>query len=176
MSGLHALKECETPFDKAAAYFLFAADNQFYFDGNKRTARAMMNGLLLAAGAHAVLVPAQAREEFNETMRTSTRTATQPRSWPFSEVAAPESTRLGTCSSRSTALCEATAEAIPLETGTCTRKDPSASVKQLPQRVRRELTAIEPRHPAARPASQLPVGWVAVASRPGTVNNDEAAS
>lgn len=68
-SGLHALKECETPFEKAAAYFLFAADNRFSFGRNKRTARAMMNGLLLAAGAHAVLVPAQAREEFNETMR-----------------------------------------------------------------------------------------------------------
>jgi Fic family protein len=68
-SALQSLEACDAPFEKAAAYFLFAADNQFYFDGNKRTARAMMNGLLLAAGVHAVLVPAQAREEFNETMR-----------------------------------------------------------------------------------------------------------
>ena len=67
--GLDALESCDEPFEKAAAYFLFAADNQFYFDGNKRTARAMMNGVLLAAGAHAVLVPAQAREEFNLMMR-----------------------------------------------------------------------------------------------------------
>lgn len=67
--GLSALEQCDVPFEKASAYFLFAADNQFYFDGNKRTARAMMNGVLLAAGAHAVLVPAQARDEFNETMR-----------------------------------------------------------------------------------------------------------
>lgn len=67
--GLRALEDSDAPFEKAAAYFLFAADNQFYFDGNRRTARAMMNGVLLAAGAHAVLVPAQARDEFNETMR-----------------------------------------------------------------------------------------------------------
>jgi len=67
--GLSALEQCDVPFEKATAYFLFAADNQFYFDGNKRTARAMMNGVLLAAGAHAVLVPAQARDEFNATMR-----------------------------------------------------------------------------------------------------------
>jgi len=67
--GLRALGDCQRPFEQAAAYFLFAADNQFYFDGNKRTARAMMNGILLAAGAHAVLVPAQARDEFNRIMR-----------------------------------------------------------------------------------------------------------
>ena len=67
--GLSALEQCDVPFEKASAYFLFAADNQFYFDGNRRTARAMMDGVLLAAGAHAVLVPAQARDEFNETMR-----------------------------------------------------------------------------------------------------------
>lgn len=29
----------------------------------------MMNGVLLSAGIHAVLVPAQTREEFNDTMR-----------------------------------------------------------------------------------------------------------
>lgn len=66
---LQSLEACDAPFEKAAANFLFAADNQSYFDGNKRTARAMMNGLLLAARVHAVLVPAQARKEFNETMR-----------------------------------------------------------------------------------------------------------
>lgn len=67
--GLAALQLCSSPFEHAVAYFLFAADNQFYFDGNKRTARSMMNGLLMSAGVSAVLVPAQAREEFNAVMR-----------------------------------------------------------------------------------------------------------
>lgn len=67
--GLEALEGCDEPFERAAASFLFAADNQFYLDGNKRTARAMMNGVLLSAGVSAVLVPAQARQEFNQTMR-----------------------------------------------------------------------------------------------------------
>lgn len=66
--GLRALSEIDIPFERACAYFLFAADNQFYFDGNKRTARSMMNGVLLSAGIPAVLVPAQARQEFNSVM------------------------------------------------------------------------------------------------------------
>lgn len=68
-TGLNALEHAQCPFERASAYFLFAADNQFYFDGNRRTARAMMNGLLMSAGIHAVLVPAQSREEFNTVMR-----------------------------------------------------------------------------------------------------------
>lgn len=77
--GLEALEHAETPFERAAAYFLFGADTQFYFDGNKRTARAMMNGVLMSEGIHAVLVPAQLREEFNTTMRDfyADRDATQ---------------------------------------------------------------------------------------------------
>lgn len=66
--GLAALACIDHPFEKAAAYFLFAADNQFYFDGNKRTARSMMNGVLMTAGINAVLVPAQERQAFNEAM------------------------------------------------------------------------------------------------------------
>lgn len=77
--GLQGLDQAGTPFEKAAAYFLFGAYNQFYFDGNKRTARAMMNGVLMSAGIHAVLIPAQLREEFNTTMRDfyADRDATQ---------------------------------------------------------------------------------------------------
>lgn len=67
-TGLRTLNDIEHPFERACAYFLFAADNQFYFDGNKRTARSMMNGLLMSVGINAVLVPAQARQEFNQAM------------------------------------------------------------------------------------------------------------
>lgn len=66
--GLEALTDIDGPFERGCAYFLFAADNQFYFDGNKRTARSMMNGVLMASGIDAVLVPKQAREEFNSVM------------------------------------------------------------------------------------------------------------
>ena len=67
-SGLAALDSMESAFERGCAYSLFAADHQFYFDGNKRTARSMMNGVLMSAGVSAVQVPAQAREEFNAAM------------------------------------------------------------------------------------------------------------
>lgn len=56
------------PFEQAIAYFLFAALQQFYFDGNKRTGRWMMNGHLMAHGIDAISVPAQRRREFNASM------------------------------------------------------------------------------------------------------------
>ena len=61
-AGIH------TPFEKAAALFLFGALQQFFFDGNKRTSRLMMNGVLLSAGLDAISVPAAKAQEFNETM------------------------------------------------------------------------------------------------------------
>jgi len=39
-SGLLALQsEVQHPFEKAAAFFLFGALQQFFFDGNRRTSR-----------------------------------------------------------------------------------------------------------------------------------------
>jgi Fic family protein len=55
-------------FEQAIAYFLFGAMRQFYFDGNKRTARYMMNGHLMAHGFDAISVPAARRQEFNAEM------------------------------------------------------------------------------------------------------------
>ncbi len=55
-------------FEQAIAYFLFAALQQFYFDGNKRTARYMMNGHLMSHGIDAISVPAARRQEFNSSM------------------------------------------------------------------------------------------------------------
>lgn len=54
--------------EQAMAYFLFAALQQFYFDGNKRTGRAMMNGHLMMHGIDAISVPAARRQEFNTEM------------------------------------------------------------------------------------------------------------
>jgi Fic family protein len=61
----HSLRD---PFEQAAAYFLFGALQQFYFDCNKRTARYMMNGWLMSHGVDAISVPARRREEFNTEM------------------------------------------------------------------------------------------------------------
>jgi hypothetical protein len=67
--GLQALDtHVQQPFEKAAAFFLFGALQQFFFDGNKRTSRFMMNGILMSAGIDAISVPASRAQEFNEKM------------------------------------------------------------------------------------------------------------
>jgi Fic family protein len=55
-------------FEQAVAYFLFAAFQQFYYDGNKRTGRYMMNGHLMSHGIDAISVPAARKQEFNTEM------------------------------------------------------------------------------------------------------------
>ena len=54
--------------ERAIATFLFGALNQFFYDGNKRTARLMMNGQLLIAGHDAISISARRKEEFNREM------------------------------------------------------------------------------------------------------------
>ena len=56
------------PFEKSAAFFLFGALQQFFFDGNKRTSRFMMNGILMSEGIDAISIPAAKAQEFNENM------------------------------------------------------------------------------------------------------------
>lgn len=57
-----------SPFEKATAFFLFGALQQFFFDGNKRTSRHMMNGVLMSNGMDAISVPAASAQQFNEKM------------------------------------------------------------------------------------------------------------
>lgn len=69
VKGLQALQnEVQHPFEKAAAFFLFGALQQFFFDGNKRTSRFMMNGILMSAGVDAISVPAAKAHAFNDKM------------------------------------------------------------------------------------------------------------
>ena len=49
----------------ALVYFASATRSQFYFDGNKRTARLMMAGHLMAGGYDPVSIPAARKLEFN---------------------------------------------------------------------------------------------------------------
>lgn len=68
-AGCAALeRESASPLEKALAFFLFGALQQFFFDGNKRTSRHMMNGILMSAGIDAISVPAAKAQEFNEKM------------------------------------------------------------------------------------------------------------
>lgn len=65
--AVQAVMQCE-PLERALAFFLFGALGQFFFDGNKRTARFMMNGVLMTNGIDAISVPAAKAGEFNEAM------------------------------------------------------------------------------------------------------------
>lgn len=67
--GIAALAaEVPDPFERARAVFLFGALQQFFFDGNKRTSRMLMNGVLLSAGIDAISVPAARALDFNAAM------------------------------------------------------------------------------------------------------------
>jgi prophage maintenance system killer protein len=68
-NGIHSLqREVSNPFERATAFFLFGSLQQFFFDGNKRTSRFMMNGVLMTAGIDAVSIPAVRAAQFNSRM------------------------------------------------------------------------------------------------------------
>jgi Fic/DOC family len=67
-SGIRSLEQILNPFERATAFFLFGSLQQFFFDGNKRTSRFMMNGILMSEGIDAVSIPAVRAAEFNSRM------------------------------------------------------------------------------------------------------------
>jgi Fic family protein len=67
-SGIKEITAIENTLEKAFVTFLFGAINQFFFDGNKRTARLMMNGVLLDNGYRILNIQAKDRLEFNKKM------------------------------------------------------------------------------------------------------------
>ena len=58
----------EDVYDQAIFVFLTMARTQFFYDGNKRMGRFMMNGILLDAGFPAINLPAKQQLEFNQLM------------------------------------------------------------------------------------------------------------
>ncbi|HBN4087202.1 TPA: cell filamentation protein Fic [Escherichia coli O25b:H4-ST131] len=66
-AGVAQIKEMP-PFEGALAMFLFGAYFQFFFDGNKRISRHMMNGWLMRHGYNPISVPAARALEFNSKM------------------------------------------------------------------------------------------------------------
>jgi hypothetical protein len=68
-SGIRSLEQdVSSPFERATAFFLFGSLQQFFFDGNKRTSRFMMNGVLMSEGIDAISIPAVRAAEFNTRM------------------------------------------------------------------------------------------------------------
>lgn len=57
-----------SPYEGALVMFLFGALQQFFFDGNKRTSRHMMNGWLMKHGFDPISIPAAKAQEFNDRM------------------------------------------------------------------------------------------------------------
>ncbi|KAB3523554.1 hypothetical protein GC425_00155 [Corynebacterium sp. zg254] len=62
---VESLNLLDDPVERALAYFCSATRTQFYFDGNKRTARLIASGMLMTAGYSALNIPNARRLEFN---------------------------------------------------------------------------------------------------------------
>jgi len=57
------------PLARGAAWAALAAYHQFYSNGNKRTARYVMNTVLLSHGFDAILTPVALKTEYNDALR-----------------------------------------------------------------------------------------------------------
>lgn len=66
--GVKEINKIVHPIIRAITYFLFGAKSQFFFDGNKRTSRLMMNGILLDNGYPILNIKAKDKLEFNKVM------------------------------------------------------------------------------------------------------------
>lgn len=67
-NGLQEINQIGNPVEKAFSFFLFGSLNQFFFDGNKRSSRYIMNGILMSNGLNPVSIPVNRKQEFNEKM------------------------------------------------------------------------------------------------------------
>ena len=67
-NGVKALSAIADPIERAFALKLFMAREQFFFDGNKRTGRAMMNGVLMSNGFDGISIPAARQLDYNRAM------------------------------------------------------------------------------------------------------------
>lgn len=66
--GVKELKKIKHPVMRSISFFLFGAKSQFFFDGNKRTSRLMMNGILIQSGYPILNIKAKDKLEFNKAM------------------------------------------------------------------------------------------------------------
>jgi Fic family protein len=62
---IEIILDCRNAIEQAIRLFLWGALNQFYWDGNKRTARLMANGITISAGYGVFNIKAKDIQEFN---------------------------------------------------------------------------------------------------------------
>jgi len=67
-NGVKETKRVKHPIVRAVTYFLFGAKCQFFYDGNKRTSRLIMNGILLESGYPILNIKVKDKLEFNKKM------------------------------------------------------------------------------------------------------------
>ncbi len=67
-AGMVTLDALNDPVERAFALKLFMAREHFFYDGNKRTARAMMNGVLMSNGFDGISIPARKQLDYNQAM------------------------------------------------------------------------------------------------------------
>lgn len=66
---IHAIQEyTDSSWKQSLMYNMAGCFQQFYFDGNKRTSRLMMNGVLMTGGYLPISIPAKLRTEYNIVM------------------------------------------------------------------------------------------------------------
>lgn len=66
--GMEELAQVSHPILKSISFFAFGAKNQFFHDGNKRTSRLMMNGILLDNGLPILNMKVKDKLEINKQM------------------------------------------------------------------------------------------------------------
>lgn len=67
-NGIVAIADIKQPFERALAYFFWGALRQFFYDGNKRCARAVMNYILMSHGYFYLSVQGEKQKEFERMM------------------------------------------------------------------------------------------------------------
>lgn len=67
-AGFERILSIEHPVERAFVYYCWAAMNQFFFDGNKRSSRLVMNFILMRHGYYYLSVPAAKKDDFNSAM------------------------------------------------------------------------------------------------------------
>lgn len=66
--AISSLNSFDNSLEKSLVFFLYGALQQFFFDGNKRSSRFMMNGILMSSNSYPISVPAKNVQEYNEKM------------------------------------------------------------------------------------------------------------
>ncbi|AHF95020.1 hypothetical protein OPIT5_00355 (plasmid) [Opitutaceae bacterium TAV5] len=66
-AGSVYLNSIRSPLERAYVASAWIPFNQFFYDGNKRTGRLLMNGVLLSNGLDGLSIPAKGQRDYNET-------------------------------------------------------------------------------------------------------------